>query len=98
MAIFGRVIQVRRIDDEFQEISIGTKSKSSDDGIKVFGVPNGHAIKAGDEIFLSDRLEFKDTKIIGFSWNSRIFICGWPRKSSICQGRPLEFWLCPSSL
>ena len=74
MAISGPVTHVRRIDDEFQEILIGTKDKSSDDGIKVFGVPNGHTIKVGDEIFLSDKLDFKDTKIVGFSWNSRIFI------------------------
>jgi hypothetical protein len=74
MAILGSVSHVRQIDENFQEILIKSKNSNSDDGITVFGVSNGHIIGVGNEIFLSDYLDFKDAKIIGLSWNSRIFV------------------------
>ena len=76
MAIFGEVLQVRSIDEDFQELRIISKTKNESVERTVFGVPKGHTVKSGDMIFLSDNLDFKDAKIIGFSWNSRIFISG----------------------
>ena len=74
MAISGEVIGIRNIDNDFQELTVRRESLIDGDDFKVFGVPNGYRVKLGDSVFLSDKLDFLDEKIVGFSWNSRISI------------------------
>ena len=74
MAITGEVLRVRNIDEKFQEIVIKSKIGATMEDVTVFGVPSQYAISSGLTVFLSDNLDFRDEKIIGFSWNSRITI------------------------
>jgi CRISPR/Cas system-associated exonuclease Cas4 (RecB family) len=74
MAITGEVLRVRNIDEKFQEIVIKSKIGATMEDVTVFGVPSQYAISSGLKVFLSDNLDFRDEKIIGFSWNSRITI------------------------
>ena len=76
MAISGEILTIRRIDHDFQEVTIKAESASEEETIRVFGIPNGYSLRVGESIFLTDNLEFLDEKIIGFSWNSRISIQG----------------------
>jgi CRISPR/Cas system-associated exonuclease Cas4 (RecB family) len=74
MAITGEVFRVRNIDEKFQELVIKSKIGATMEDVTVFGVPIEYAISTGSRAFLSDNLDFRDEKIIGFSWNSRITI------------------------
>lgn len=74
MAITGEVLRVRNIDEKFQELVIRSKLGATIEDVTVFGVPIEYAISIGLRVFLSDNLDFRDQKIIGFSWNSRITI------------------------
>jgi hypothetical protein len=76
MALSGEVIQVRIVDEQFQELSIRSFANPGGEELKVFGIPIGYSVKPGDSVFLSDHLDFMDAKLIGFSWNSRISIEG----------------------
>jgi hypothetical protein len=73
MAITGEVLQVRKIDENFQELVFQPR-RGQPGRNQVFGVPIQYALSTGLRVFLSDNLEFRDEKIIGFSWNSRITI------------------------
>ena len=74
MAITGEVLRVRNIDEKFQELVIKSKIGATMEDVTVFGVPIEYSISTGRRVFLSDNLDFRDEKIIGFSWNSRITI------------------------
>jgi CRISPR/Cas system-associated exonuclease Cas4 (RecB family) len=74
MAITGEVLRVRNIDEKFQELVIKSKIGATMEDVTVFGVPIEYAISVGLTVFLSDNLDFRGEKIIGFSWNSRIAI------------------------
>jgi CRISPR/Cas system-associated exonuclease Cas4 (RecB family) len=74
MSITGEVRQVRKIDENFQELVVSSKKGATLEEIRIFGVPTQYALSTGFRVFLSDNLEFRDEKIIGFSWNSRITI------------------------
>jgi CRISPR/Cas system-associated exonuclease Cas4 (RecB family) len=76
MAISGEILTIRRIDDDFQEITIKAELASEGETIRVFGIPNGYSLRVGESVFLTDNLEFLDEKIIGFAWNSRISVQG----------------------
>ncbi len=73
MVISGHVTKVQRIDEKFQELMIRTSVKPESAEVKVYAVPNGHEVKVGDSVLITDNLDFKDSLIVGFSWNSRIF-------------------------
>lgn len=72
MAISGKVEEVREIDDEFQELTIKTELGNIQDQYKVFGIPRAYQIAKGSHVFLTDNLDFRDEKVVRFSWNSRI--------------------------
>jgi len=74
MAIAGLVLQTRKVDEDFQELIIKPDNGYGQTEIKVFGIPNGYSVKTGNSVFLTDKLDFVDEKVIGFSWNSRISI------------------------
>lgn len=74
MAITGEVLLVRKIDENFQELVVKAKMGTTIEDVKVFGVPSQYAVSTGHRVLLSDNLDFRDEKIIGFSWNSRITI------------------------
>ena len=74
MAITGEVVQVRKIGEKFQELVILSERGATMENVTVFGVPIQYAVSAGQRVFLSDNLDFREEKIIGFSWNSRIAI------------------------
>ena len=76
MAIAGVVLQARIVDKDFQELIIKPDKGYDQEEIKVFGIPNGYSVKTGNSVFLSEKLDFVDDKVIGFSWNSRISIQG----------------------
>ena len=76
MAISGEVLHKQPVDEGFQELRIKPDKGPNQEEIKVFGVPNEYGIKVGDSVFLSDNLDFRDEKLIGFSWNSRLIIQG----------------------
>jgi CRISPR/Cas system-associated exonuclease Cas4 (RecB family) len=74
MAITGEVLLVRKIDEYFQEIVIKARMGPAIEDVTVFGVPSQYPLSTGLKVFISDNLDFRDEKIIGFSWNSRITI------------------------
>jgi CRISPR/Cas system-associated exonuclease Cas4 (RecB family) len=76
MAITGDVLQVRSVDENFQELMIKSDSGYAREGITVFGVPRLNQVEKGNAVFLTDNLDFRSEKIIGFSWNSRLSIQG----------------------
>jgi len=76
MAILGEIIAAKRIDSEFQELTVKTILMSDVENFRVFGIPNSHFFEVGESVFISDNLEFMDEKTIKFSWNSRISLEG----------------------
>ncbi|CAN2187971.1 PD-(D/E)XK endonuclease-like domain, AddAB-type [Candidatus Nanopelagicaceae bacterium] len=76
MAISGEIFAIRKIDDDFQELTIKPELASEGESFRVFGIPNGYPLRVGESVFLTDNLEFLDDKIIGFAWNSRISLQG----------------------
>jgi CRISPR/Cas system-associated exonuclease Cas4 (RecB family) len=76
MAILGEIIAAKRIDSEFQELTVKTILMSEVENFRVFGIPNSHFFEVGESVFISDNLEFMDEKTIKFSWNSRISLEG----------------------
>ena len=76
MAISGEVLHKQPVDESFQELRIKPDKGPNQEEIKVFGVPNEYGIHVGDSVFLSDNLDFRDERLIGFSWNSRLIIQG----------------------
>jgi CRISPR/Cas system-associated exonuclease Cas4 (RecB family) len=76
MAISGKVEEVREIDDEFQELTIKNELGEIQDEYKVFSIPRAYQIARGSQVFLADNLDFRDEKVVRFSWNSRISVIG----------------------
>jgi hypothetical protein len=76
MAIVGEVLQTKPVGENFQELSIKPERGPDQEEIKVFGIPREYGVRVGDTVFISDNLEFRDERLIGFSWNTRLIIQG----------------------